>query len=118
MRIEEFLRKKARDNYWQLLYRNAKELNISLFKNKEDLSGIQLMFCFYLSLYSQLYENSGMDEYLTEGAIKDDLRTDAYLYMKKIEREKDKKEMIKESIKGKLKKPMDNVSETTFYRKK
>lgn len=118
MRIELYLRKLAITNYWQLLYKNAKDIGIPIFDNKENLSGIQLIFLYWLNLYSQLYENMGEDEFLNEKVIENPIRLDAYLYLKKVERQKEKREMMKEKIKNKLTKPMRNVSETTFYRKK
>lgn len=118
MNIEKYLRKLATSNYWQILYRNAKDLHIPLFDNKKELSGIQLTFLYWLNLYSQLYELMGTEEYLTQKVIENPLRTDAYLLLKKKERQQRLKEEIKERIKDKLKKPMQNISETTFYRKK
>ena len=118
MNIEAYLRKLACTSYYQLLYRNAKDIHIPMFDNKKDLSGIQLIFLYWLNLYSQLYEILGTDEFLSEKIIEDSIRLDAYLYLKKNEKEKERKEMTKQKIKNKLTKPMQNVSETTFYRKK
>lgn len=118
MNIELYLRKLATTNYWQLSYKNVKDINIPMFDNKEKLSGLQLVFLYWLNLYSQLYENIDMDKFLSRKVIENPIRLDAYLYLKKIEREKEKREMIKSGIKDKLKKSTDNVSETTFYRKK
>ena len=118
MNIELYLRKLATTNYWQLLYKSAKDIDISMFDNKEKLSGLQLIFLYWLNLYSQLYENIDMDRFLSRKVIENHIRLDAYLYLKKIEREKEKREMIKSGIKDKLNKLVDNVSETTFYRKK
>lgn len=117
MNIERYLRKLATTNYWQLLYKNAKDINIPMFDNKENLSGIQLAFLYWLNLYSQLYENLGMDEFLNEKVIEDPIRLDAYLYLKKVEREKERREIAKEKIKNRLKRPMQNVSHTAFYKK-
>ena len=118
MNIELYLRKLATTNYWQLLYKNAKDIGIPMFDNEKKLSGIQLIFLYWLNLYSQLYENIDMDEFLNEGVIEDSIRLDAYLYFKKVERKKEKSEMVKEKIKNKLKGNPKNASQTTFYKKK
>lgn len=117
MQLETYLRKLARDTYWQMLYQSAKEIKVDLFENKKGLSGIQLLFRHYLTLYSQLYENLGLDEFLSEQVIKDDLRCDAYLYLKRVERKQKRNEVRRQRIKDSLKGNHKNVSETTFYRK-
>jgi len=118
MSIETYIRKLARTTYYQLLYQNAKELRLSLFENKLNLSGIQIIFTYWLRTYGQLYENITLDEYLNIKVINNDIRLDAYLVLKKEERKKEKLEMARQKIKDKLNKSMDNVSETTFYQKK
>lgn len=76
------IRKIARSNKWQVLYRASKECgSISLFKNTSNYSGIQIRFLYWLSVYDMLYSELARHEdvYLTEAVIEDDGRTDAYL---------------------------------------
>jgi hypothetical protein len=80
----------ARNNNSQLLYRNAKELGtLRLFNNDTDLSQIQITYLYYLSLYEMLYTDLQMqEEYLSEEVINDELRCEAYLLFKKVNRKK------------------------------
>ena len=83
MQIEKNVRKLAQSSHWQSLYRSSKEIGgIYLFNNQTNFSGIQASFLYWLRVYSLLYtELSDMESpYLTEKVIKDDMRTDAYLY--------------------------------------
>ena len=82
----------ARSNTAQLIYRHAKELSgIRLFNNDTDLSHIQVLYLYYLSLYESLYTDLAMQEpYLTEEVINDNLRVEAYLLYKKVNRKNKK----------------------------
>lgn len=83
MNLQAKVRQLARSSYWQTLYRNSKECNgINLFLNKDNFSGIQTEFLYWLSVYNMLYEELSKHEsvYLTEKVIDSDVRTDAYLY--------------------------------------
>ena len=79
---EQIIRKLARSIFYQNLYKAAKELNINLFENTTNLSGVQNHFLFWLSVYESLYAelNSKEWKYLDEKVINDDLRCDAFLY--------------------------------------
>lgn len=83
------LRKLASSDYWITLYTSCKEMgSLQLFDNKKDLSKFQLIFLQWIRLYSSLYEElaNGVN-FLNEDIIKDDIRTDAYLYYKRKRRE-------------------------------
>lgn len=79
--IETIIRKLARTNKYQSLYARAKELhNIALFRNKHDLSKIQIVFLQWLQIYHSLFQDLAVKEnYISEEVIKNDIRTDAYL---------------------------------------
>ena len=68
------LRELARSEYWQNSYRTSKELNIDLFKNKSDLTKIQIIFLSYLSFYENLNQDLAMNEdYISKEIIADDV---------------------------------------------
>lgn len=98
MDIEKMIRKLARSVFYQNLYRSAKELNISIFENQSNLSGLQSHFLFWLNIYHVLYNEFGQKEwkYLDEKVIEDDIRCDAFLYwrgqMKEVEFDNHKRE--------------------------
>ena len=93
------LQKLARSNTAQTIYRHIKEIgSLRLFNNDTDLSHIQVLYLYYLSMYESLYTDLSMGEALiSEEVIKDDLRCEAYLLFKKINR-KNKKQNSKKSI--------------------
>jgi hypothetical protein len=81
--IEKTIRILARSIFYQNIYKSAKEIgSIHLFENKTNLSGIQTLFLFWLSVYETLYSELGQKEwkYLDEKVIDNDLRCDAFLY--------------------------------------
>lgn len=80
---EKLIRKLARSTYYQNIYKSAKEIgSIHLFENSTNLSGVQNLFLFWLSIYDTLYSELGQKEwkYLDEKVIDNDLRCDAFLY--------------------------------------
>jgi len=80
--IDKSLRKLARSNYWQNLYRASQKCSsLSLFSNFKDYSGIQVKFLYWLQVYQMLYDELSTfeDNLLTEQVIENDFRTDAYL---------------------------------------
>ena len=86
------LQKLARSNTAQTIYRNAKELSgIRLFNNDTELSHIQVLYLYYLSLYESLYSDLSMGEdFISEEIIKDDIRVEAYLLFKRVNRKNKK----------------------------
>jgi hypothetical protein len=80
--IEKQIRKLARSVYWQNIYRTAKELNIHLFENQSNFSGLQSLFLFWLNVYETLYSELSNKEwkYLDSKVIDSDIRCDAFLY--------------------------------------
>lgn len=82
MNIETQLRTLAKSSYWQSLYRaSQKSSSISLFDNKENFSGLQVQFLYWLQVYQTLYEELSTfeDEFLTEEVIQNNFRCDCYL---------------------------------------
>lgn len=117
MNIEKEVRYLARTSYWQMFYRNAIDSGSSLFTNKSNLSGIQVYFLHWLSIYKMLYDELSKQEYsnLTEAAINDDDRCDAFLYWrgKKIDKQlKDIK--TQERIQNSKLKVKDNATVIDF----
>jgi len=81
------LRNLAKSTNAQIYYHRAKELNIRLFNNDSDLSNIQIFYLYFLELYSSLYTDLHMqEEYINEDVIDDELRVEAYLLFKKVNR--------------------------------
>lgn len=90
----KILRKLAKSVKFQSIYRRAKESGmIKIFYNDFNLSKIQEWFLYYLEVYSMLYQDLANKElYISEDVINNDLRCDAYLFMKsKIKDKKDPK---------------------------
>lgn len=81
MNYESALRQLARTNHWQSLYHASKDLNIQLFDNDKNFSGLQVQFLHWLNVYSLLYEELSKheDDYLTEAVIDSEFRTNCYL---------------------------------------
>jgi len=85
------LKNLVKTTHAQILYHRAKELNIRLFDNDSDLSNVQIFYLYFLELYSMLYSDLQMqEEYLSEEVIDDELRCEAYLLYKKINRKQKK----------------------------
>lgn len=111
--IEE-IRKLARSTYYQNIYSSSKELgSIHIFENIYNFSGIQVLFLFWLEVYSNLYSELSQKKwkYLDEKVIENDIRCDAFLYWRKqqndIEIDKQKREQQINNLKLKDK---SNVS--------
>ena len=103
MFLEQQIRKMARSNYYQRIYQASKDCyGIRLFKNVDNLSGLQTLFLFWLRTYSMLYEELGNLEYenLDDQVIKDDDRCDAFLYWRSKKIEKDIRKSKREEKKA------------------
>jgi hypothetical protein len=83
------IRKLANSNYWQTLYARCKEIaSLQLFNNKMDLSNYQIIFLQWIEIYNSLYMDLSTNQnFLNEDVIKDEIRTDAYLYYRRKRRE-------------------------------
>jgi len=105
--IEAKLRQLARSCYHQSLYRASKENGIQLFDNVTNLSGLQVVFLYWLELYSFLYDIIAKKEYpfLTDKYLENDIRVDAFLYYRKRQNElelaKSKEEQLRHKTKFK-----------------
>lgn len=87
--IKNPLRQLASSNYYQILYARCKELgSLQLFKNNSDLSRFQIIMLQWLQIYNVLYDElANNTDFLSEEIIKDEIRTDAYLYYRGKRRE-------------------------------
>jgi hypothetical protein len=90
----------ARSNTAQTVYRHTKEIgSLRLFNNDTDLSHLQILYLYYLSLYESLYNDLSMQEdYLTQEVIDDPIRTEAYLLFKKVNRKNKKQNANTKSV--------------------
>ena len=99
------LRKLACSPKWVTLYARAKDCNIDLFKNKANLTPLQVRFLQWLDIYYNLYIDLACDkEYLDEDTIQDEILCDAYLIYDRKQREEENK-TNKGKSKTKKKKP-------------
>ncbi len=103
------LKKIAKSDSWQILYHRAKEIGtLKLFRNASDLSGVQIFFLYLLEMYTILYQDlSEGRDYISEDVINDDIRTEAYLLLRKELRDK---KQNKNSKKREVKSTGDNPS--------
>jgi len=106
MKLEAQLRQLARSSYYQEIYNASKTCSgIYLFENQANFSGIQYLFIYWLRVYSMLYEELARMEWenLDERVIKDNDRTDAFLYWRSKQIEKDIRKSKIEERKSKKK---------------
>lgn len=104
----------ARSSYWQNIYNAAQEIgSLKLFENKENFSGLQSIFLYWLRVYNLLYSELANQEwkYLSEEVINDDCRCDAFLFWREKQKEHELEQNRQEQKKSqyKFKKP-GNVS--------
>ncbi len=94
------LKKIAKSDYWQVIYNRAKEIGtLKLFNNDSDLSGIQVFFLYLLQMYNILYQDlAEKRDYISEEVIEDDIRTEAYLLLRKELRDKKRKKNNKREV--------------------
>ena len=109
---EELIRKLARSSEWQALYARAKDLNISLFKNRTDFSKLQIIFMQFLEMYHNLYVDLYLkEEGISEEVIENDLWADSYLLWKR--KKRDEKKLGKKDL-GKF----TGIPSVTFIKSK
>jgi len=110
MNDETAIRKLARSNYWQNIYKSSQEnAGIKIFENEANFSGLQILFLYWLSVYNMIYKELLDKEwaYLSKEMVEDDIRLDAFLYYrgreisKKISRNKLEEEKRRIKSKGK-----------------
>jgi len=84
----ESLQKLARSNMAQIIYHRVKEIgSLQLFENNKDLSYLQVLYLYYCELYASLYSDLSMgEEFISSEIINDNLRVEAYLLFKKVNR--------------------------------
>jgi len=90
MKIDySLLKKLAKSNYYQTVYKCANEYNFKIFENDSNFSAIQLLFFNYLSFYSAIF----IDIYLKEVdkiVLDNEIYEEAYIAYKN---KKDTKEL-------------------------
>jgi hypothetical protein len=106
----EVIRKLARAQYFQNIYQAFKESgSINLFDNINNYSGLQSLFLYWLRVYDLLYSEMAQKEwkYLSEDVVEDDVRCDAFLHWRGLQRsnEIDKYKQEKKVNKTHFKKP-------------
>ena len=95
------IRKLSNSNYYQSIYNlENKNFDIQMFRNRMDLSPLQIVFLNYLGLYSSLHIDVSLGE-VDRRVFENEIYEDAYLYYKQKVRNADKKERKKQ-------KPRDN----------
>ena len=114
MTYEEQIRKLARSVYYQNLYSASKEINsISLFDNTHNYSGLQVLFIYWLQIYSMLYDELSQEKWkwLDQIVIDNDTRCDAFLYWRKKQLEAEMKKYKNENkVHNSKLKNKDNVT--------
>jgi hypothetical protein len=86
------IRQLARSQYWQNIYVSAKEIgSIKIFDNDNNYSGLQSLFLYWLRVYDLLYSELIQKEwkYLDEEVINNDIRCDAFLYWRGLQKEQE-----------------------------
>jgi hypothetical protein len=92
MYLERYVRDLAKSFYWQKLYSSSQTNNgIHVFENQTNFSGIQVLFLYWLQVYHLLYTELAQKEWenLSEEVINDNIRTDAFLYWRQKEQERE-----------------------------
>lgn len=88
----ESIRKLARSSHFQNLYSASKEAGtIKIFENDSNFSGLQVIFLYWLRVYDLLYSELAQKEwkYLSEDVVEDDVRCDAFLHWRGLQRSKE-----------------------------
>jgi hypothetical protein len=90
MTYYEIIRKLAKSYYWQTLYNSSKDISsVSLFENSSNFSGLQMLFLYWLQVYSILYDELSQKKWkhLDESVIDNNIRCDAFLFWRKKQNE-------------------------------
>lgn len=100
-KLDNILRKLAKENKWQSIFTQAKELKLKLFENEINLTDLQLKFLDYLNFYSIIYFDIALGEIDIE-VLENSIYEDAYMfYRRKKNKEKSKLEEDKKEEIGK-----------------
>jgi hypothetical protein len=86
------IRKLARSPYYQNIYQAFKESgSINLFDNNKNYSGLQSLFIYWVRAYDLLYTEMAQREWkhLSEEVIENDIRCDAFLYWRGLQRDQE-----------------------------
>ena len=90
----ETIRKRAKSDYWQSLYSQAKEVaGMHIFRNTSDFTELQVLFLNKLAFYNCLYFDIAMGE-VTDIVMDNEIYEDAYAYYREEQRGKKKKKKV------------------------
>lgn len=76
------IRKLAKTPKFQIIYSNAKEAGLKIFRNNGDYTDLQLLFLNFLSLYSTLNLDIALGE-IDDIVLDNEIYEDAYLFHKR-----------------------------------
>ncbi len=118
MNFVNSLKKLAKNNYYQTIYSQAKELKLKIFKNDDDYTYLQARFLGFLSFYSGLYLDYALGD-VDELIFKNEIYEDAYMeYKNKKNKEKLKEPERFDTTKNITGKEIVNKSKWVFGSKK
>lgn len=86
------IRHLARSSYYQNIYQAFKESgSINLFDNNKNYSGLQSLFIYWVRAYDLLYTEMAQREWkhLSEEVIENDIRCDAFLYWRGLQKDQE-----------------------------
>lgn len=90
MNITKSLKELAKNNYYQTIYNQAKEMKLKIFKNDYDFTLLQARFLGFLSFYSGLNLDYALG-YVDKLVFKNEIYEDAYtVYKNKKSKEQQK----------------------------
>lgn len=117
MNIVKSLKELAKNNYYQTIYSQAKEINLKLFKNDYNFTYLQARFLGFLNLYSSLNLDYALG-YVDELVFKDETYENAYMiYKHKKNKEKPKEPDKFDNIKSMVGKEKMTKSKWIFKSK-
>lgn len=86
------IRKLAKTSKFQIIYSNAKEMGLRIFRNNGDYTDLQLLFLNFLGLYSSLNLDIALGE-IDDMVLDNEIYEDAYLFYKKKSRSEKNEDM-------------------------
>lgn len=108
--VNPYLRKLAKNNYYQSLYSCSKEMGgIQIFANTYDFTMVQLNFLSYIAMYHSISMDVAMGD-VDEKVLENDIYEDSYMHYK---REHDVKEMKKKIKASPAKQENENVTQSS-----
>ncbi len=118
MRIFDYyilLRKLAKSNYYQTIYSNAKDIGLSIFKNENDFTNLQIQFLQCLNFYSILNLDIYMGD-VDEKVLDNFIYEDSYILYK--QKSKDKESEVNNNINSNLSKRIPTDKKEFIFKSK